>query len=205
MCKQHQCCVRMQMIPPHQASDRQLHHHTRQGGCETSGARLAEQLGLVDELVAAIVARAGVPLAVLVGHCAAYGLHDRGGHEVLAGDELQALQRPAAGATSDMRRRCNFGSASLRLARHTAPSSPLLRGPKLLHPLLSAVQPQRRTEYLRANTVHMKSGDAHCNVPLRVLTEVGTFHCLFFSCSMMSSSSGSTSDRGAFRSLGHCE
>lgn len=29
-------------------------------------------------------------------------------------------------------------------------------------------------------------------------------YCRFFSCSMMSSSSGSTSARGAFSTLGHC-
>lgn len=29
------------------------------------------------------------------------------------------------------------------------------------------------------------------------------FHCLFFSFSMMSTSAGSTSERGAFKNLGH--
>ena len=53
---------------------------------------LAQALGLVDELVAAIVARARVALRVLVGHDGAHGLHDGGRDEVLGGDELQALR-----------------------------------------------------------------------------------------------------------------
>jgi len=53
---------------------------------------LAQRFRHVDELVAAIVARARVTLAVLVGHDAADGVHDARGHEVLAGDELQALR-----------------------------------------------------------------------------------------------------------------
>lgn len=54
-------------------------------------AHLAQRLCLVDELVAAVVARARVPLAVLVGHDAADGVHHTGAREVLAGDQLQAL------------------------------------------------------------------------------------------------------------------
>ena len=52
---------------------------------------LAQRLGLVDELVAAVVACARVALAVLVGHDAADSVHDAGACKVLAGDELQAL------------------------------------------------------------------------------------------------------------------
>ena len=58
------------------------------GSCKE---HLAQRLGLVDELVAAVVAGARVALAVLVGHDAAHGVHDAGACEILAGDELQAL------------------------------------------------------------------------------------------------------------------
>ena len=56
------------------------------------GALLAQDLGLVDELVAAVVAGPGVALAVLVGHHGADGLHHARGGEVLRGDQLQALR-----------------------------------------------------------------------------------------------------------------
>mmetsp|Transcript_21342 Transcript_21342/g.53786 ORF Transcript_21342/g.53786 Transcript_21342/m.53786 type:complete len:436 (+) Transcript_21342:112-1419(+) len=46
-------------------------------------ALLAQDLGLVDELVAAVVTRARVALAVLVGHHRADRLHHAGGGEVL--------------------------------------------------------------------------------------------------------------------------
>ena len=48
-----------------------------------------ELLDLVDDLVAAVVAASRVALGVLVGQHRAGGCKDRGGREVLAGDELQ--------------------------------------------------------------------------------------------------------------------
>jgi hypothetical protein len=64
-------------------------------------ALLAQALRHVDELVAAVVARAGIALAVLVRHDRADGLHHGRGDEVLGGDELEALHtcaRVRAGA-----------------------------------------------------------------------------------------------------------
>mmetsp|Transcript_5491 Transcript_5491/g.15730 ORF Transcript_5491/g.15730 Transcript_5491/m.15730 type:complete len:420 (-) Transcript_5491:29-1288(-) len=55
---------------------------------------LAEGLGLIDELVTAIVASAGVALAVFVGHHAAHRLHHAAAGEVLAGNQLQTLPLP---------------------------------------------------------------------------------------------------------------
>ena len=48
-------------------------------------------LGLVDDLVAAVVALAGVALGVLVGEDGAGGLHHRRRGEVLAGDDVVAF------------------------------------------------------------------------------------------------------------------
>ena len=57
-----------------------------------SGERavLAEDLDLVDVLVAAVVARAGETLGVLVGEARAQSLHHGRGGEVLGRDELDA-------------------------------------------------------------------------------------------------------------------
>ena len=53
-------------------------------------APLAQALGLVDELVAAVVALAGKALGVLVGEARAVHLHHRPRREVLRRDELEA-------------------------------------------------------------------------------------------------------------------
>merc|ERR1712010_331452 len=58
------------------------------------GPLLAEALGHIDELVSAVVPRAGVALRVLVGHDGSEGLHDGLGGEVLGRDELEALPLP---------------------------------------------------------------------------------------------------------------
>mmetsp|Transcript_11909 Transcript_11909/g.50035 ORF Transcript_11909/g.50035 Transcript_11909/m.50035 type:complete len:337 (-) Transcript_11909:50-1060(-) len=52
-------------------------------------ALLAQRLGLIDELVPAVVPRARVSLGVLVGHHATHGFHDGAAGEVLGRDELQ--------------------------------------------------------------------------------------------------------------------
>ena len=44
---------------------------------------------MIDKLAAAVVASAGVPLGVLVGHHAAQGLKHRLGDEVLRGDQFE--------------------------------------------------------------------------------------------------------------------
>ena len=54
-------------------------------------ALLTKTLRHVDELVAAVVARAGVALGVLVGHDRADGVEDGAGGEVLGRDELDGL------------------------------------------------------------------------------------------------------------------
>ena len=57
-------------------------------------ARAAQVLHLVNDLVAAIVARARHALRVLVGHARAEALHHRLGGEVLGRDELDAMDLP---------------------------------------------------------------------------------------------------------------
>ena len=64
------------------------------GAEQLLGPRDADLLGPVDDLAAAVVARARVALGVLVGQRAAErGEHGRAG-EVLAGDQLQAAAQP---------------------------------------------------------------------------------------------------------------
>lgn len=55
------------------------------------GTALAEELDLVDVLVAAVVAGAGETLGVLVGHGRAEGIEDGAGGDVLRGDEDDGL------------------------------------------------------------------------------------------------------------------
>lgn len=81
-----------------------LHVHApgrRVEAVRLQGARLAQVFHAVDVLVAAVVARPRLPLAVLVGHAAAQRLHHRRRREVLRGDELDALpaQQPPARMT----------------------------------------------------------------------------------------------------------
>ena len=74
-----------------------MHVHAPLLGVEPEGlqsALLAQRLRLVDELVAAVVPRAGVSFGVLVGHHRADGFHHRTAGEVLGGDELEALPLP---------------------------------------------------------------------------------------------------------------
>ena len=52
---------------------------------------LAEQLNLVDVLVATVVASAGVTLGVLVGHGGAEGIEDGTGSDVLGSNEDDGL------------------------------------------------------------------------------------------------------------------
>ena len=81
------------------------HEHGHVGLCARVGLDVgilgAEQLldavdgqvlGLVDTLAAAIVAVAGIALGIFVGQAAAHGLHHLLAHEVLAGDQLDAVQ-----------------------------------------------------------------------------------------------------------------
>lgn len=61
---------------------------------ETKGLEstpLAEQLDLVNVLVATVVAGAGVALGVLVGHGGAKGVKDSAGCDILGGDEQDGL------------------------------------------------------------------------------------------------------------------
>jgi hypothetical protein len=55
------------------------------------GTLLAEQLNLVNVLVTAVVAGAGVSLRVLVGHGRAKGIEDGAGGDILRGDEQDGL------------------------------------------------------------------------------------------------------------------
>jgi hypothetical protein len=55
------------------------------------GATLAQQLDLVDVLVAAVVARTRVTLRVLVGHGRAERIEDGAGRDILRGDEEDGL------------------------------------------------------------------------------------------------------------------
>ena len=61
------------------------------GAEELLGPLDGEVLDLVHILTAAVVARAGIALGVLVGQMAAHGLHDGGGYEVLRGDQLDMI------------------------------------------------------------------------------------------------------------------
>jgi hypothetical protein len=61
------------------------------GAEQLLGPRPAEVLHLVDDLAAAVVALARDPLRVLVGQPGAESLDDRGGGEILGGDQLQGL------------------------------------------------------------------------------------------------------------------
>jgi hypothetical protein len=55
------------------------------------GTALAQQLDLVNVLVAAVVAGAGQTLGVLVGHGGAQGIEDGAGGDVLGGNENNGL------------------------------------------------------------------------------------------------------------------
>jgi hypothetical protein len=79
-------------------------------GLESTG--LAQELDLVDVLVATVVAGAGVTLGVLVGHGRTKGIEDSPRGDVLGSDEqdglaltlnLQLLQRSSASHTVKMR------------------------------------------------------------------------------------------------------
>lgn len=64
------------------------------GGVEVKGlesALLAEQLDLVNVLVATVVAGARLALGVLVGHGRAEGVEDGAGSDILGGDEDDGL------------------------------------------------------------------------------------------------------------------
>ncbi len=61
------------------------------GAEELLGPVDGQGLDDVDVLAAAVVALAGVALGVLVGHHRAHGGQDRLRHEVLRGDQLEAL------------------------------------------------------------------------------------------------------------------
>lgn len=74
-----------------------LHIDTPPLGIQVEGFQgplAAEQLDLVDELVAAVVAGAGHPLRVLVGEVAAEGVEDGAAHEVLRRDQLHPVELP---------------------------------------------------------------------------------------------------------------
>ena len=57
-----------------------------------TAGNLEKSSHLVNELVAPVVSLAGLALAVLVVEAGAHALHDRGGREVLRGDELDAAE-----------------------------------------------------------------------------------------------------------------
>ena len=80
------------------------------------GAGLAQQLDAVRVLIAAVVARAGLPLRVLVREARSQSLDDRLAGEVLAGNELNALpamcQQTRASLLAVFQTECHGGPAS---------------------------------------------------------------------------------------------
>ncbi len=66
------------------------------------GAVARELLDLVDGPAAAVEAAAGIALGVLVGEDGADGLHHGEGHEVLGGDELDAVALTAQLVVDDL-------------------------------------------------------------------------------------------------------
>lgn len=89
--RRHQGLVHLQVG---RAATQGLDVDTPFGGVEAEGlegALLAEQLDLVDVLVAAVVAGAGLALGVLVGHGRAEGVEDGAGSDILRGNKDDGL------------------------------------------------------------------------------------------------------------------
>ena len=105
--------------------------------------RNAARPHLVDDLVAAVVARAGQALAVLVGERRAQRLHHRSRREVLGRNQLDAsAERGAAGARVTRAKE----RGGWRARRTTAAPSPAAPSPKSPCPCLSgsSARPERR-------------------------------------------------------------
>ena len=73
---------------------------------QLAGALTGQVLHDVHVLAAAVVALAGVALGVFIGQMAAHGGHDRGGDEVLRGDQLDVV---ALAAQLLLHRGCDLG------------------------------------------------------------------------------------------------